>query len=445
MSLIFCSINPYNGEKIGEYPTFSPAEIEKCLAQAHRAQKDWAGRRDWNLFSNLAKILTINKEKWAHLITLETGKLLSESFAEIEKCAFTCEFYAQNAPQWLDEQVLPLDGAKLVRQPLGVILGIMPWNFPFWQVIRFAIPTIAAGNTVLLKHAPSTMGCSLALHQAFKDAGFAEGIFNHLPISVEEVAAVLADRRVAGVSLTGSSRAGTAVASLAGRYLKKAVLELGGSDAFIVLKDADLEKACKTAFASRLINAGQSCIAAKRFIVEAPVYEDFISRISQLVLSLEPGNPLEATTTIAPLARADLKETLFKQVGDLQEATLIAQNNKPCDSPCYFAPMVLAGVRPDVGELFGPVFSILKAENENQAIALANDSPYGLGGSIWTQDVEKGYELALRIEAGCVFVNALVRSDARLPFGGIKDSGYGRELSVMGLYEFTNAKTIVVS
>ncbi len=439
----FISTNPYTGEVLGSYAALSESSFAGNIAKARLAQKQWQADKNIDFLFKLAESLRNNKEGHARLITLETGKKITEARQEVEKCALCCEYYGKFSAQWLEDEPLAYQGAYLRREPLGVILGIMPWNFPFWQVIRFAVPAIAAGNAVLVKHAPNTMGCALALEELFASNRL-DGLYQNFPVRVEDVEKIMPS--VQAVSLTGSSRAGSSVAQLAGKYLKKSVLELGGSDAFVVLADADLEMAAQTAFQSRLINAGQSCIAAKRFIILESVFDEFCQKLIEKIETLVAGNPLDEKTTLAPLARKDLKENLELQLSAaLSKSAKLLFRSQQQAGVCGFAPAIVLDTDADPEEFFGPVFYLIKAKDENHAIQLANQSRYGLGGSIWTTDQTKGKQLAQELDAGCVFVNSLVFSDPRLPFGGIKESGFGRELSHLGLYEFCNSKTIVIN
>jgi succinate-semialdehyde dehydrogenase/glutarate-semialdehyde dehydrogenase len=442
--MLFQSVYPFTGEVLEQHESLTPEQIQTKLDIAKAAQKKWRKNRELALFKNLAAVLRKNLSRDAKLITLETGKLISESKLEIEKCAICCEYYAENASTWLEHKNLSFPGSYLRAEPLGLVLGVMPWNFPFWQIIRFSVGAIAAGNVVLVKHAPNTMSCSKALEANFIEAGFEQGIYQHFPLQIQDVPAAI--REVDALSFTGSSQTGSTLAQLAAAHLKKCVLELGGSDAFIVLSDADLNKAAQTAVESRLINAGQSCIAAKRFIVEESVFTEFYELVEQKVKSLKVSNPLLQETKLAPLARIDLKENLTLQLKQAlsQSAKLLYQAPEQ-QGYCSFAPSIILDENPDPEEFFGPVFQFITAKNENQAVELANRSRYGLGASVWTSDSEKARKLAYELQTGNVFVNAMVRSDPRLPFGGVKQSGYGKELSDLGFYEFCNLKTIVES
>lgn len=395
-------------------------------------------------------MLRDNREKYAKIMSMEMGKVLNESRGEIDKCANGCDFFAENAEVFLKDIPIKTEASKslIAFQPLGPVLAIMPWNFPLWQVFRFAAPAFMAGNVGLLKHAANVSQCSLLIEDVFRQAGFPEGTFQSLLVDSKNVAGIILRPEIAAVSLTGSENAGMKVAEAAGRSLKKCVLELGGSDPFIVLEDCDLELTAKIATQSRMQNAGQSCIAAKRFIVVEKIREDFLSRFKSTVEQLIQGNQLDEKTTTGPLARLDLAEDLEKQLSDSVEsgAKIITGGER---SGANFQPTILDDVRPGMKafdeEMFGPVASVITVKNDAEAIAMANNHRYGLGASVWTQDKQRGERVAREIESGSVFVNSLMRSDQRLPFGGIKKSGYGRELSELGIKEFVNAKTIFVA
>jgi len=449
---MFKSINPYDQSVVAEFELLNDATIEKKLANASTGFKIWRRKSFAErglLMNNVAKILLDNKEKYARMITTEMGKTIAEARAEVEKCAGACDYYSQHAEDFLRDQHVPTEGKKsfVHYQPIGAVLAIMPWNFPLWQVFRFAAPSIMAGNVGLLKHAPNVTQTSLVIEEIFKEAGFPDGVFQSLVIDVDKVEGIIRHDIVQAVTLTGSEYAGSQVAALAGKNTKKSVLELGGSDPFIVLPDADFEKAAKIATQSRMRNAGQSCIAAKRFIVLEKAKEEFLHRFQKNIEALQQGNPLDEKTTLSPMARLDLAEKLEKQVNDS-----IARGAKPLlhgvREGCNYQPILLESVTPGMPafdeETFGPLAAIITVKDEVEAIAVANNSRYGLGSSIWTQDLQKAESIAKEIEAGAVFVNSLMRSDARLSFGGIKKSGYGRELSELGIKEFTNAKTIFI-
>ncbi len=395
-------------------------------------------------------MLRRRRDELARLITREMGKLIHESTAEVEKCALACDYYAEHAPAFLADEPIASDAGKscVAYQPLGTVLAVMPWNFPFWQVFRFAAPTLAAGNTALLKHASNVPQCARAVEQVFREAGFPEGVFRTLMIPAAAVGRVIEDERVHAVTLTGSEAAGRSVAGAAGRVLKKSVLELGGSDPFIVLDDADLEPTVQAAVASRYLNCGQSCIAAKRFILVGSVAEPFLEGLRAGAEALVPGDPLQERTTLAPMARHDLRDELHQQVLDsISAGAAPVTGCAPDTGPgAFYQASILDHVAPGMRaweeELFGPVAIVIRAEDEEQALSIANASRFGLGGSVWTRDAKRGERMARRLECGAAFVNGMVKSDPRLPFGGIKASGYGRELSRHGIREFVNAKTM---
>jgi len=398
----------------------------------------------------LARILRERKERYARLITTEMGKPIGEALAEIEKCALTCDFYADHAAEFLaDERVVTNARESYVAfEPLGVVLAVMPWNFPFWQVIRFLAPAVMAGNAGLLKHASNVPQCALAIEEAVRDAGFARGLLTTLLVSGAAVEPVIADDRVRAVTLTGSTATGSRIAELAGRAVKKTVLELGGSDPFIVLRDADLPAAVATAVRARFQNAGQSCIAAKRFLVETPIAAEFERRFADAIRSLRVGDPLDPSTQVGPLAREDLRDALERQVDASVRmgARVVVGGKRRAGKGWFYEPTLLAGVTEEMPvlkeETFGPVAALLAVRDGEEAVRVANDSPYGLGAALWTADLERAKAIARRIESGSVFINGMVASDPRLPFGGTKQSGYGRELSGFGIREFVNIQTI---
>jgi succinate-semialdehyde dehydrogenase/glutarate-semialdehyde dehydrogenase len=435
------SINPATGELVREYAPHSRGEVERRIARAQAAFAAWRevpfARRAGPMRA-AAAVLRARKEALAVLMREEMGKPLADGAAEVEKCAAACEYYAEHAEALLRDEVIATEARRsfVTYQP-------MPWNFPFWQVFRFAAPHLMAGNVGLLKHASNVTGCALAIEEVFAEAGFAEGIFSALLVPGSEVESVIAHPLVRAVTLTGSTFAGKAVASAAGAVLKKSVLELGGSDPYVVLADADVAAAAVECAKSRLINAGQSCIAAKRFIVLAPVCEAFERHFIDYFRSVPP---------IAPMARADLRDALHAQVMQSVAAGAVLRlgGAVPEGPGAFYPPTVLSGVKPGMAafdeDLFGPVAAIIEAKDEGEAFALANRTAFGLGSAIFTGDVARGEALArTRIEAGQTFVNALVRSDVRLPFGGVKESGYGRELSALGIREFVNAKTVYIA
>lgn len=447
------SINPATGQKINSYSADTPAEMESKIAACYQAAAPWQQlsiEKRGELLRSVAKELRKQQNGLALLMTAEMGKLFAESLAEIEKCAWVCEYYADHAAQFLADETIESDASQsmVIRQPLGTVLAVMPWNFPFWQVFRCAAPALMAGNTLLLKHASNVPGCALAIEQVFADAGLPHSVVTNLLIPSSRVAEVIRNPRVHAVSLTGSDKAGRSVASVAGESLKKTVLELGGSDAFVVLEDADIELAISNAMTSRFLNCGQSCIAAKRFIVVETIADQFVDQLKTAVAELVPGNPINKQTSLAPMAREDLRTELHQQVMQSLElgATLLTGGKAVAGDGFFYEATLLDNVNPGMPayeeELFGPVAAIIRVADESRALATANDSAFGLGGSVWTKDETRGESFARQLECGCAFVNGMVKSDPRLPFGGIKNSGYGRELSLLGLQEFTNAKTL---
>lgn len=447
------AINPVNGKLIQSYKSLSNAEVESKIQLAHTTFEQWKNTTIVHRAERMLKaaaLLRDRKETLATLITREMGKPINESKAEIEKCAWVCDYYAVHTANFLEDKQIETDAStSFVRyQPLGVVLAVMPWNFPFWQVFRFAAPALMAGNGGLLKHASNVPGCALAIEAIFKDAGFPEALFSTLLIPSGMVEAVVAHDLVKAVTLTGSGPAGSAVAATAGKYIKKSVLELGGSDAYLILEDADLDHAAQVCTNSRLLNTGQSCIGAKRFVVLEEVYEQFLEQFKGKMADAKMGDPLDAATKIGPMAREDLRNELHEQVVQSLEkgAKCILGGQIPNRAGAFYPPTILTDVKPGMPayeeEFFGPVASVIKVKNEAEAIKVANDSIFGLGAAVFTQDLERGERIASQLEAGSCFVNGLVKSDPRLPFGGIKQSGYGRELSSNGMLEFVNAKTI---
>ena len=447
------SINPFTQKIIAEYREYSEQEINNLISSNLEDWKSWRNT-SFQLRSEKMKkataILRQEKEELAQLITLEMGKRISESRAEIEKCAWVCEYYAEHAPQMLADEPIVSDASesKAVFQPLGPVLAVMPWNYPFWQVFRFAAPALMAGNAALLKHASNVQGCGLAIENVFRKAGFPEHLFRTLVISSSKVEQVIANPAIKAVTLTGSEAAGSKVAMAAGKYLKKSVIELGGSDPYIVLDDADLEEAAKVGVQSRMLTTGQTCISAKRFIVQESIASEFQKKLAAILAEYHPGNPLDETTTLAPMARPDLAEAITFQIEESinKGAKKYFEGNTEPDHPYFVPPVLLTEVTPDMPvfnqETFGPVFALISVKSEEEAIKLANQSNYGLGASIWTRDEKRGKRIALKLEVGAAFINGLVKSDPRLPFGGIKLSGFGRELSTYGIKEFVNIKSI---
>jgi succinate-semialdehyde dehydrogenase/glutarate-semialdehyde dehydrogenase len=450
------SFNPATGEVLETFTATSPAEIERILAAAHAAFLEWrtvpfAARSE--RMREAARVLRAAKAEHARTMALEMGKPIVQAEAEVDKCASACEYYAEHAGDFLAEQPRETDASKsYVRfDPLGPVLAVMPWNFPYWQVFRFAAPALMAGNAGILKHASNVPRCALAIEKVFRDAGFPRGLFASVLVEPPAVAAIIADSRIVAVTLTGSDRAGSKIAEQAGRVLKKTVLELGGSDPFIVLADADLAAAAKSAAEARLVNSGQSCIAAKRFIVVEPVADQFIERFVVELKSRRMGDPLARETQVGPQARMDLRDSLHHQVEESirRGAKRLLGGEIPTGKGAFYPPTLLAAV--DKGmpafdeETFGPVAAVIRAKDDADAVRLANDSVFGLGASIWTGDRARAERMAAQIEAGAVFVNGVVKSDPRLPFGGIKRSGYGRELSEYGIREFVNIKSVWIA
>ncbi len=447
------SIDPATETVLARFAVHAPDEIETAIAEADAAQHEWR-RRSFDergrAMRRLAMHLRARRDHYARLITLEMGKPITEALAEIDKCAWTCDFYAEHTARFLGDEVVATNASRslVAYEPLGIVLAIMPWNYPFWQVLRFAAPAVMAGNGVLLKHASNIPQCALAIESAFEEAGFPRGLFRTLLLAGAAVEPVIRDRRVRAVTLTGSSETGARVAAVAGAALKKAVLELGGSDPFIVLADADVPVAAATAARARNQNTGQSCIAAKRFLVADAVADEFEERFARAVGALRVGDPHDPATQIGPLARADLRDTLERQVEESvhQGARVLIGGTRRSGPGFFYEPTVLAGVRDGMPvlaeETFGPVAAVRRVVDAEEAVLIANGSEYGLGASIWTADTSGGEALARTIESGAVFINGMVASDPRLPFGGVKRSGYGRELGPFGIREFTNIQTI---
>lgn len=449
------TVNPATGAELARYSELDSQGIENAIARAQTAFESWrelpvADRA--KLLSALATTLRKRSPDLARQASLEMGKPLFESEAEVEKSAGFCDYYADNAEAMLAIRHVEAGGVEnYVRyEPLGVLLAVMPWNFPYVQVFRFAPPALAAGNVALLKHAANVAGSAVMIEDAFRAAGLPDGVFQTLLIGTEPVQGILSDPRVRGVALTGSEAAGSKVAEIAGRTLKPSVMELGGSDPFIVLDDADLAKAAVEGCRGRNINAGQACIAAKRFIVVESVADEFEERLAEAVSALEVGDPLDPSTQVGPLARADLVETLRRQVeASVADGAKMVVGGFDVDGPGFYVrPIVLTGVTPEMAvfreETFGPVAAVTRARDEDEAIALANESSYGLGASVWSNDLGRARRVAERVEAGMVFINSIVFSDARLPFGGKKRSGYGRELGEFGIKEFVDVKSVAV-
>ncbi len=450
------SVNPATGETIAQYDEHSLDEVNAIVANTEAAKKKWeksdfSGRAE--RMSAAAALLRNHSEEYARLITLEMGKPIVQSRGEVEKCASVCDYYAKHAADFLANEPVPTMASQsyIAYRPLGVVLAIMPWNFPFWQVFRFAAPALMAGNGVLLKHASNVTGSALAIESVFKKAGFPEHLFSILKVPGQKTGDIIGNQQIQAVTLTGSVGSGRAIASRAGAMLKKTVLELGGSDPYLILEDADLDQAVPTCVESRLINNGQSCIAAKRFIVVKTLRKTFEERFVQLMKEKVMGDPMDENTDIGPLASETLREELHTQVETSinKGARCLLGGKIPAKKGAWYPPTVLTDVKPGMPayneEVFGPVAAIIEARGEADAIRIANDSVFGLGAAVFTQHSERGRHIAEHLlDAGCCFVNDLVQSDPRLPFGGIGDSGYGRELSYIGIREFTNIKTVYV-
>jgi len=449
------AVNPATGETVRTYDEMTPQQTAAAVAESHEAWTAWrktSFAERAKPMKKAAAILRERKTEFAKLMAIEMGKPLKQGIAEVEKCAWACEYYADNAESYLSPEMTKTDASKsyIAFDPLGVVLAVMPWNFPFWQVFRFAAPALMAGNAGVLKHASNVPGCALAIEDIFAHAGLPKNVFRTLLIGSKQVKAVIEHPLVRAVTLTGSTPAGKAVAAQAGAVIKKTVLELGGSDPYIVLEDADLDHAVNTCVTSRLINSGQSCVNAKRFIILEPLLARFTDRLVAAMRTKKMGDPLAEGTEIGPQARTDLRDDLHKQVVEsvVKGAKLLLGGEVPPGNGSYYPPTVLTDVRKGMPaydeELFGPVASIIKARDEADAVRIANDSIFGLGAAVFTADIARGERIAREIEAGCTFINTLVASDPRLPFGGIKEAGYGRELGSYGIKEFVNIKTVYI-
>ena len=447
------SMNPYNNEIIAEYNEYYDKEVDDILEKSQKAWESWR-TTDFSyrkkLMLKAAENLRSKKEEYARMMSLEMGKIITEARAEVEKSAWVCEFYAENAEKFLADEEVETDASRsfVSYEPIGLVLAVMPWNFPFWQVFRFAAPALMAGNGGILKHASNVPGSALAIERVFREAGFPEDLFRTLLIGASKVKRVIHDKRIKAVTLTGSEPAGMVVAAEAGKALKKTVLELGGSDPFIVLDDADIPACVLVSAQARMMNAGQSCIAAKRFIVVASRVKEFEEAQTAIMAGMKMGDPLDEKSQVGPIARADLRDELHDQVQRSVQAgaRLLTGGVIPEGSGAFYLPTVVTDIKKGMSlyheETFGPVSAIIAVKDEEEAIRVANDSDFGLGASLWSRDLKKAEKLARRIESGAVFINGMTKSDPRLPFGGVKRSGYGRELSYHGIREFVNIKSI---
>ena len=449
-------VNPATGETVESYEEETEDDVDAALERATGAFAEWRERplrEREEMLQSAAEVLRENKRDYAETMTREMGKPIGQAEAEVEKCAWGCEHYAEYAGEYLQDEHHPSPPGSSVKtsyEPLGPVLAVMPWNFPFWQVFRFAAPYLTAGNVGLLKHASNVPGCAKAIEEVFREAGYPEGVFQSLLIPSDLVDDVIADDRLKAATLTGSNPAGSAVASTAGEYIKKTVLELGGSDPYVVLDDADLDAAAETGAWARTQNGGQSCIAAQRFVVAGEVYDEFVPKLVEEMASLTVGDPMDEETDVGPQARQDLLDDLHEQVeASVEAGATVELGGEPMDREgAYYPPTVLTDV-PEGSpasdeEMFGPVAAVFRVDDEAAAIEKANDTMFGLGASVWTEDRERGERVGHEIDAGCVYVNQLVKSDPRAPFGGVKESGYGRELSEAGIKEFVNRKTVWV-
>jgi succinate-semialdehyde dehydrogenase/glutarate-semialdehyde dehydrogenase len=447
------SINPATGEVIETFELYNQARVNEALDQAYNAQKSWRKQslaQRGEMLHRVAQHLRGHKADLAQIATLEMGKPITEAEAEVEKCAWNCDYYADNAEKFLGDEHIKSNASEsyVSFQPLGVVLALMPWNYPFWQVIRFAAPALMAGNTAVLKHASNVSRSALEMEHIFKESGLPEGVFRTVLVRGSDTAPLIKDPRVAAVTLTGSEAVGVEVATASGHALKKHVLELGGSDAYIVLADADIDAAAQTAARARFQNTGQSCIAAKRFIVVEQVANAFEQKFVEATMKLRVGDPLDHSTQVGPVARRDLRDTLDRQVQEtVKMGGRVLLGGQPIEGKGFFyAPTIVTGVTPEMPmfaeETFGPAAAVIRARDTEHAVELANASPFGLGGNLWTRNIEHARELARDLESGAVFINGMTASDPRLPFGGVKRSGYGRELSSFGIREFVNIQTV---
>lgn len=447
------TINPATGKIEKTYLEYSKEEVKKSIGDSHEAFLKWRqtdiGERS-RLMKNAAAVMKNKRDEYAYIITTEMGKPIKQSIAEVEKCAWVCDYFAENAEKMLSKEIIETDASESYVEfnPFGVILAVMPWNFPFWQVFRFAAPSLMAGNVGLLKHSSNVPMCALAIEQIFLNAGFPKNVFKTLLIGSEPVKDIIRDPRIKAATLTGSEPAGRVIAETCGKELKKTVLELGGSDPFIVLEDVNIEEVANLAVKARLINNGQSCIASKRFIVVEKIYNEFANKFVNAMNAVKVGNPMDESVELGPIAREDLLYELDSLVKDsISKGARVLTGGKVLPGRGFFyAPTILDNLSKGMpaydDEIFGPVASLIKAKDAEDAISIANNSPFGLGASIWTGNIELAKQMATKIESGCVFINGMVKSDPRLPFGGIKNSGYGRELSHYGIKEFVNIKSV---
>ncbi len=446
------SINPYNGKVLNTYTELSDKQLVQKLEKSSKAFEKWRKvplKERASLMKNAGQVLRDNVEEYAKMITLEMGKPIKESRAEVNKCAWVCDYYAENAEAFLADEMIKTDAQKsfVHKEPIGTVLAIMPWNFPFWQVFRFAAPTLTAGNVGLLKHASNVLGCSKKIEEVFKKAGFPKDVFQSLIVNHDKIEKIIENDIVKAVTLTGSEKAGSAVAQISGKHIKKSLLELGGSNAFIVWDDADIDKTVATALTARMLNCGQSCIAAKRFILMEGIYDEFVEKFTKGVIELKSGDPMEEETKVGPLAREDLADELQKQVkASIKKGAKLILGGK--QSGAYHEPTILGNVKPGMPafdeETFGPLAAMIKVKTIEEAFMLSEQSKFGLGVTVCTSNIEKALEYVGAVSDGAYFINELVKSDPRLPFGGQKRSGYGRELAKDGMMEFVNRKTVYV-
>ncbi|MDA8433272.1 MAG: NAD-dependent succinate-semialdehyde dehydrogenase [Nitrospiraceae bacterium] len=448
------SVNPYTEEVMQEFDLMKADQVEAEIGRSRRVFSEWRGlpvRERARYVKRLGDQLKAEKRRYAEIMTREMGKAIRESVAEVEKCAWLCDYYAENGERFLEPEEIGTEAKRsyVMFQPLGIVLAVMPWNFPFWQAFRFGIPAVTAGNVVVLKHASNVPMCALAIEEAFTKAGFPGNVFKTLLISAKDALKLIDEDKVDAVSLTGSNQAGEEVGAHAGRKIKNLVLELGGSDPFIVLDDADVEKAGRVAVTARMINSGQSCIAAKRFIVMEEIAEEFKKVFLGRLKELKIGDPMDETTDVGPVAKREILDTLNEQRENAKaKGAEILQAGHSFSKGLFFSPCVISNPNPQMRimteEVFGPIAPVIVVRDEDEAVRIANDTPFGLGASVWSRDLKRAERIAERIDAGCIAINDMVKSDPRLPFGGVKKSGVGRELSHYGLKEFVNIKTVVV-